>query len=82
MRITLTPQTSATRPGLVRIIANFQATGANVVSELNFQAAVPKVRARFAGACNALLMLPHRDYPVSTTADGTYLFANHPARQH
>ncbi|KAM5533832.1 hypothetical protein V8D89_012495 [Ganoderma adspersum] len=42
VRITLTPQTSATRPGLVRIIANFQATGANIVSELNFQAAVPK----------------------------------------
>ncbi|PIL24942.1 hypothetical protein GSI_12829 [Ganoderma sinense ZZ0214-1] len=42
LRITLAPQTSATRPGLVRIIANFQATGANVVSELSFQAAVPK----------------------------------------
>ncbi|TFK86977.1 gamma-adaptin [Polyporus arcularius HHB13444] len=42
LRITLTPQTSPTRPGLVRILANFQATGANPVSGLNFQAAVPK----------------------------------------
>ncbi len=46
LRITLTPQTSPTRPGLVRILANFQATGANPVSGLNFQAAVPKVRIR------------------------------------
>ncbi|KAI0731141.1 Adaptor protein complex AP-1 gamma subunit [Earliella scabrosa] len=42
LRITLNPQTSATRPGLVRIIASFQATGANPVTALNFQAAVPK----------------------------------------
>ncbi|EJF64273.1 gamma-adaptin [Dichomitus squalens] len=42
LRITLSPQTSATRPGLVRIIAHFQATGANPVADLNFQAAVPK----------------------------------------
>ena len=55
LRITLTPQTSATRPGLVRVIANFQATGANAVSELNFQAAVPKVRAH-------LLSRPAKDY--------------------
>ena len=43
LRVTLTPQTSPTRPGLVRIIANFQATGTNAVSGLNFQAAVTKV---------------------------------------
>ena len=42
LRITLNPQTSATRPGLVRVIAQFQATGANPVTELSFQAAVPK----------------------------------------
>ncbi|KAI0700112.1 gamma-adaptin [Cerioporus squamosus] len=42
LRITLTPQTSPTRPGLVRILANFQATGASPLSGLNFQAAVPK----------------------------------------
>lgn len=43
LRITLNPQTSPTRPGLVRVIASFQATGPNPVSALNFQAAVPKV---------------------------------------
>ncbi|KAI0664222.1 Adaptor protein complex AP-1 gamma subunit [Cubamyces menziesii] len=42
LRITLTPQTSPTRPGLVRILAHFTATGANPLSGLNFQAAVPK----------------------------------------
>ena len=44
LRVILNPQTSPTRPGLVRIIASFQATGANSLSGLNFQAAVPKVR--------------------------------------
>ena len=43
LRVTLNPQTSPTRPGLVRIIASFQATGASPVTGLNFQAAVPKV---------------------------------------
>ncbi|KAH9852182.1 Adaptor protein complex AP-1 gamma subunit [Lenzites betulinus] len=42
LRVTLTPQTSPTRPGLVRIFAHFVATGANPLSGLNFQAAVPK----------------------------------------
>ncbi|KAH9893470.1 Adaptor protein complex AP-1 gamma subunit [Cubamyces lactineus] len=42
LRITLTPQTSPTRPGLVRILAHFTATGTNPLSGLNFQAAVPK----------------------------------------
>ncbi|KAI0352387.1 Adaptor protein complex AP-1 gamma subunit [Trametes cingulata] len=42
LRITLTPQTSPTRPGLVRILAHFTATGSNVLTGLNFQAAVPK----------------------------------------
>ncbi|KAI0366986.1 gamma-adaptin [Pilatotrama ljubarskyi] len=42
LRITLTPQTSPTRPGLVRILAQFAATGSNVLTGLNFQAAVPK----------------------------------------
>ncbi|KAI0820784.1 Adaptor protein complex AP-1 gamma subunit [Trametes gibbosa] len=42
LRVTLTPQTSPTRPGLVRILAHFVATGANALSGLNFQAAVPK----------------------------------------
>ncbi|TCD63708.1 clathrin associated protein complex large subunit [Steccherinum ochraceum] len=42
LKITLTPQTSAQRPGVVNILARFQATGSAPISALNFQAAVPK----------------------------------------
>ncbi|KAK0497216.1 adaptin N terminal region-domain-containing protein [Armillaria luteobubalina] len=42
LKITLTPQTSPTRPGVVLILARFQVTGGNVVTGLTFQAAVPK----------------------------------------
>jgi AP-1 complex subunit gamma-1 len=44
LKITLTPQTSAARPGLVNILARFQVSGANPANGVNFQAAVPKVR--------------------------------------
>jgi AP-1 complex subunit gamma-1 len=43
LRITLTPQTSPTRPGVVMILARFQVTGGEAVTGLSFQAAVPKV---------------------------------------
>ncbi|RDB20922.1 AP-1 complex subunit gamma-1 [Hypsizygus marmoreus] len=42
LKITLTPQTSAAKPGIVMILARFQVSGANVATGLNFQAAVPK----------------------------------------
>ncbi|KAK0238694.1 adaptin N terminal region-domain-containing protein [Armillaria nabsnona] len=42
LKITLTPQTSPTRPGVVLILARFQVTGGNAVTGLTFQAAVPK----------------------------------------
>ncbi|KAH7924286.1 Adaptor protein complex AP-1 gamma subunit [Leucogyrophana mollusca] len=42
LKITLTPQTSAARPGVVKILARFQVTGSTAISGLNFQAAVPK----------------------------------------
>ncbi|EGN95005.1 hypothetical protein SERLA73DRAFT_113706 [Serpula lacrymans var. lacrymans S7.3] len=42
LKITLTPQTSAARPGVVNIMARFQVTGSNDATGLNFQAAVPK----------------------------------------
>ncbi|KAF9244665.1 adaptin N terminal region-domain-containing protein [Melanogaster broomeanus] len=42
VKITLTPQTSSVRPGVVNILARFQVLGSNVASGLNFQAAVPK----------------------------------------
>ncbi|KAI5984304.1 adaptin N terminal region-domain-containing protein [Pisolithus albus] len=42
LKITLTPQTSAARPGVVNIMARFQVMGSNTASGVNFQAAVPK----------------------------------------
>ncbi|KAK0188767.1 adaptin N terminal region-domain-containing protein [Armillaria mellea] len=42
LKITLTPQTSPTRPGVVLILARFQVMGGNAVTGLTFQAAVPK----------------------------------------
>lgn len=44
LQITLTPQTSAARPGIVNILARFQVSGPGPASAVNFQAAVPKVR--------------------------------------
>ncbi|KAJ7672633.1 adaptin N terminal region-domain-containing protein [Mycena rosella] len=42
LKITLTPQTSATQPGTVMILARFQVAGATPATGLSFQAAVPK----------------------------------------
>jgi len=42
LRITLTPQTSPARPGVVMILARFQASGTTSATGLSFQAAVPK----------------------------------------
>jgi AP-1 complex subunit gamma-1 len=42
LKVTLTPQTSAARPGVVNIMARFQVSGSNAATGLNFQAAVPK----------------------------------------
>lgn len=44
LRITLTPQTSAAKPGYVNILARFQITGSSAATGLVFQAAVPRVR--------------------------------------
>jgi len=44
LKITLTPQTSAARAGVVNIMARFQVSGSTTATGLNFQAAVPKVR--------------------------------------
>ena len=43
IKITLTPQTSAARPGIVMILARFQVSGGVAATGLSFQAAVPKV---------------------------------------
>lgn len=43
LKITLTPQTNAARPGMVNILARFHASTTAPVTGLNFQAAVPKV---------------------------------------
>ncbi|KJA23596.1 hypothetical protein HYPSUDRAFT_163262 [Hypholoma sublateritium FD-334 SS-4] len=42
LRITLTPQTAATKPGVVMILARFQVSGGVAATGLSFQAAVPK----------------------------------------
>ena len=43
LKITLTPQTSAAKPGVVMILARFQVSGGEAATGLSFQAAVPKV---------------------------------------
>jgi AP-1 complex subunit gamma-1 len=47
LKITLTPQMSPNRPGIVNVLARFQVLGQNAVSGLSFQVAVPKVRFSF-----------------------------------
>ncbi|KAF8963437.1 adaptin N terminal region-domain-containing protein [Flammula alnicola] len=42
LKITLTPQTSPTKPGVVMILARFQVSGGEAATGLSFQAAVPK----------------------------------------
>ncbi|KAK7060920.1 clathrin associated protein complex large subunit [Paramarasmius palmivorus] len=42
LKITLTPQTSAAKPGVVMILARFQMLGSSAATGLQFQAAVPK----------------------------------------
>ncbi|KAF8518046.1 gamma-adaptin [Hysterangium stoloniferum] len=44
LKITLTPQASSTKAGLVNILARFQLTGSAPANNLNFQAAVPKTQ--------------------------------------
>lgn len=55
LRISLTPQTSPQRPGVVNILARFQVTGSTPVTGLTFQAAVPKVKVTFSYACSSAL---------------------------
>jgi AP-1 complex subunit gamma-1 len=43
LKISLTPQPLAARPGVVMILARFQVTGSETAVNLSFQAAVPKV---------------------------------------
>jgi len=43
LKITLTPQTSAAKPGIVMILAKFTVQNSSGASGINFQAAVPKV---------------------------------------
>lgn len=47
LKVTLTPQTNPNRPGIVNVLARFQAMGQNAISGLSFQVAVPKVRYPF-----------------------------------
>lgn len=47
LKITLTPQASPNKPGLVLILARFQVGGSSPATGLTFQAAVPKVGSAF-----------------------------------
>jgi len=42
LKVSLRPQVSAARPGVVLVTARFEATGVATVTGINFQAAVPK----------------------------------------
>ncbi|KAF8734727.1 hypothetical protein AX14_003026 [Amanita brunnescens Koide BX004] len=44
LKVTLTPQTSPAKPGIIMIQARFQVTGGSPASGINFQAAVPKTQ--------------------------------------
>jgi len=44
LKVTLTPQTSPNRPGIVNVLARFQVTGQNAATGLSFQVAVPKTQ--------------------------------------
>ncbi|KAI6149348.1 adaptin N terminal region-domain-containing protein [Pisolithus tinctorius] len=63
LKITLTPQTSAARPGVVNIMARFQVTGSNTATGVNFQAAVPKSQ--------QLQMLPMSNSDIRPSATET-----------
>ncbi|EIW79282.1 gamma-adaptin [Coniophora puteana RWD-64-598 SS2] len=60
LKITLTPQTSAQRPGVVNIMARFQVLGSDVATGVNFQVAVPQR--------HQLQMLPMSNADVSPGA--------------
>ncbi|TFK29734.1 Adaptor protein complex AP-1 gamma subunit [Coprinopsis marcescibilis] len=62
LKITLTPQTSPTKPGIVMILARFQTTG-SVATGISFQAAVPKSQ--------QLQMLPMSNSTVNPGATET-----------
>ena len=47
LKITLTPQTSAAKPGIVMVLAKFTVQNSSGASGISFQAAVPKVSSLF-----------------------------------
>jgi len=47
LKITLTPQTSVAKPGIVMVLAKFTVQNSSGASGINFQAAVPKVYSLF-----------------------------------
>lgn len=63
LKITLTPQVSEQKKGVVNILARFQVTGNTTVNAINFQAAVPKTQ--------QLQMLPMSSNSVSPGATET-----------
>jgi AP-1 complex subunit gamma-1 len=68
LKITLTPQTNPTKPGLVLILARFQVSGITPATGISFQAAVPKVR-RFPDFLLTNLTLFSSDTTTSNVTD-------------
>jgi hypothetical protein len=73
LKITLTPQTSAARPGIVNIMARFQVSGTNTATGLHFQAAVPKVCFALNAHDGISVMLIGFLGAVTTTADASHV---------
>lgn len=69
LKITLTPQTAAARPGVVNIMARFQVSGSNTATGLSFQAAVPKVRIQSNDFVTILLIC----YTVTAITDACHV---------
>jgi AP-1 complex subunit gamma-1 len=44
LKITLTPKTNPSQPGMVQILVRFTSSASDTLENVNFQAAVPKVR--------------------------------------
>ncbi|KAF9005935.1 adaptin N terminal region-domain-containing protein [Cyathus striatus] len=63
LKITLTPQTSPAKPGIIMVLARFQVTGGIPVTNVNFQAAVPKTQ--------QLQMLPMSNSTITPGATET-----------
>jgi len=73
LKITLTPQTSAAKPGVVMILARFQVSGGEPATGLSFQAAVPKVSKTVVSKIVVLISTSFFFFSVTTTPDAAHV---------